>query len=223
MLLVLLTLPGKWNYCTRSLSNLSPGRGEILVRVCPWISANCGQGHVLHSMTPTKMTERWVDPITAVTLDDAVFGINRLERKSKLRRLTAPFALNIKTWKESERLEGIYIKKKKAGEDGGGGKSVDYPAIFPAFCHTDGCCRWKLCTVFGGGTKERGVGVVAGGIKGNGIQSEGSQGVPLLPPDLPSYHASSSSLLFHPFLSFLSPLSICWSRTLDEGANWGNF
>lgn len=157
-----------------------------------------------------------MDPITAVTLDDAVFGINRLERKCKLRRLTAPFALNIKTWKESEGLEGI--KKKKAGEDGGGEKSVDYPAIFSAFCHTDGCCRWKLCTVFGGGTKERGAGW-RGGIKGNGIQSEGSQGVPLLPPDLPSYHASSSSLLFHPFLSFLSSLSICWSRTPDEGAN----
>lgn len=57
-------------------------------------------------------------------------------------------------------MEGVtrtrgYIKEKR-GEDGGGGKSVDYPAIFPAFCHTDGCCRWKLSTVFGGEQKNGG-------------------------------------------------------------------
>lgn len=220
MLLVLLALSGKWNYCTRSLSNLSPGCGEILVRVCPWISANCGQGHVLHQWLPLKWLNAEWTQITAVTLDDAVFGINRLERKSKLRRLTAPFALNIKTWKEPEGLEGIYKKKS-----GGGWR---WRKISRLSCYLPGILSyWWLLQVEALHSlwrrNKRTGGRVAGGIKGNGIQSEGSQGVPLLPPDLPSYHASSSSLLFHPFLSFLSPLSICWSRTPDEGANWGNF
>lgn len=54
-----------------------------------------------------------MDPVTAVTLDDAVFGINRLEHRRKRLRLTAPLAPNIKIWNESEGVKGIKIFFKK--------------------------------------------------------------------------------------------------------------
>lgn len=52
-----------------------------------------------------------MDPITAVTLDDAVFSINRLEHESKLCRLTAPLAPNILDM-ERVRKTKRYIDKK---------------------------------------------------------------------------------------------------------------